>query len=148
MEKVKKPTLLFAPGQRIEASEVPQSLRDLLEKDGDFTIYYGKLQSLVSYYVIGILKGEYYQYKIENVPRLEELKERFEKRGGRFKLSLSTNPFIWWKECTTKLDIPNYEVKTIEKTYVGRFNDRCYKTTKGHLLDFARAIGVRIEGYL
>lgn len=150
MEKVgKKPTPpLFAPSQRIEDSEVPQSLRDLLTDDGDFAMYYGRLpKKAVSYYLIGILKGKYYQYKIGTVSRLEELKERFEGRGGKFKLNQGTNPFIWWKESTTELDIPKFEAKRIGKIYVGRFDDCRYKTTNGALLDFAKALGVSIEGY-
>lgn len=143
----KKSRSPFAPVQREKNFEAPPSVLNLLQENGDFTIWYGRLHGHVSYYLIGIFDGQYYSYKIECVHRFEELKKRFEGRGCMFKKNLSTNPFMWWKETNIGLSIPDYKVIRSSESYQGGFHGRCYETDKGTHLDFADEIGVSIQGY-
>lgn len=150
MEVNNKPKPLFSPGQRVKGNfEAPQSL-SVLEKDGDFTIFYGKLHDKLSYYVIGFLDHNYYSYIVDSVAKFESLKKKFEDGGGRFKKNLATNPFEWWEDLSSNLGIPNYEAMPNGNFYYGGFQGRSYRipAKKGNLLDFAKELGVYTRGYM
>lgn len=163
-KKASKPRNPFSTEKWKLFKEAPQSLRNLLENDGDYTPYRGRIDGEESFFFVGRFDEKLYAYSIkrENLSQVEKLKEkRLAGLNCRFIVNVDMNPFdgCWELESLdskNKTKVPHYEVKPQQSQnsiyYVGGFWDKCYVLRgsayrTGHEIDWVKVLGVYVPDY-
>ena len=152
MAKEKKPINPFST-KKWKKFQAPQSLSDLLQTDGEYTVHYGKIDGETSFFMVGKFGRELYAYAIsvDNLTQLEKLRNRLDNLRCEFRENADVNPFRGWEKCPLNQSIPNNVVKLFgegnRRFYVGRHGDSCYRFLASHRnsgreLDWVQNLGV------
>lgn len=148
----KEPTNPFST-KKWKEFQAPQDLLNLLQIDGEYSVYKGKIDGETSFFLVGKFGEHLYAYSIckEHLDQLEKLQDRLNKLNCKFKRNENVNPFEGWQKVELNQNFPNYEARVYQgREYcIGRFGDSCYtypvlRKKFGHEIDWVQALGVYV----